>query len=226
MSPARERDRQELTIKLEGCTQADPLLQFESLPSGFSRPAGSREDADMITVSKFVEGLKLWADERGWKGLEMVYGLDGGYEAWFQAEIAGYLNKHVKDAAAREQGVYKHGDWRVDLLLNPKEPSGDQILVEIKTQTINQEAYIQFLNEVEKDKKKLDGDPPQDGRNNIYTGNTALILALTINETTAKMMLSWKPDDMNRIFGIILQNTPFTFFLAVSTTEGEWEVQK
>jgi hypothetical protein len=82
------------------------------------------------------------------------------------------------------------------------------------------------LNEVEKDKKKLDGDPPQDGRNNIYTGNTALILALTINETTAKMMLSWKPDDMNRIFGIILQNTPFTFFLAVSTTEGEWEVQK
>ncbi|NPU10098.1 hypothetical protein HL667_01075 [Bradyrhizobium sp. 83012] len=174
-----------------------------------------------MNEKEFCEGLLAWANDRGIAGLQLVTALDdGGYEAWLQADLAGYLKAKYKGQVAREQSVYRQESWRVDLLLNPELLTKYQILVEIKAQTAKQSAPT-FMSEVEKDLKKLD-----EGRRNIYVNSGAFMLAVTIEKSADDGMAGWKPDDVNYIFNRVLSVGGIAFYLAFSDSEGEWRAAK
>ncbi|MGJ5132056.1 hypothetical protein [Bradyrhizobium oligotrophicum] len=174
-----------------------------------------------MNEKEFYEGLLAWANDRGIAGLQLVTALeDGGYEAWMQADLAGYLNVGYKGQVAREQSVYNQESWRVDLLLNPASLTQHQILVEMKTQTAKQSAAT-FMLEVEKDLIKLN-----EGRRNIYVTNGAFMLAVTTDKAADDGMTRWKPDDVNYIFNRVLSVKGITFHLAFSDSEGNWRPAK
>ncbi|MGJ5048982.1 hypothetical protein ACQR18_29265 [Bradyrhizobium oligotrophicum] len=174
-----------------------------------------------INAKQVLEGLGAWVQARGQQGLALVSPLQGGYEAWFQADFGGYLNSVKPGDVAREQPVYLNSSERVDLLINPTSDYDKQILIEVKTQRTNQ-LGIALISEVQSDLDKLDKN-----RNNLYTETDAYMLVITIDPIGAQSLSEWAPSQGTvRIFNRLqIDSDPFGFLWAFSATEGDWEAQ-
>ncbi|MGY3451894.1 hypothetical protein [Bradyrhizobium sp. USDA 4353] len=175
-----------------------------------------------LSGKELLEGLTAWVQARGAVGLPLVSALTGGYEAWFQADFGGYLNLALTGSVAREQPVYQNQNERVDLLINPTSGVEDQILVEVKTQRINQLA-IGLISEIQNDLNKL-----AENRNSLYTENDAYMVVITLDLPGSESVLQWAPDNgTTRIFNKLQVNIdPLGIYWAYSSTEGQWEAQK
>lgn len=109
-----------------------------------------------ISTANFMNLVTHWADANI-NRMRMVWPLAGGWEAWAQAEIAGYVNANVQDAwIEREAYVYPNRS-RADFLVNNpfQNPSHDEIVVEMKCESFGN--WDAFVNGLRYDAWKLGG---------------------------------------------------------------------
>lgn len=97
-----------------------------------------------LTVPNFLQLVHGWANENV-ERIRHVWPLAGGWEAWAQAEIAGYINaRHPQTYIVREPMVYLD-DSRADFLVNDPAQNvmADEIVVEMKCESLgNWRAFI------------------------------------------------------------------------------------
>ncbi|MGB1586890.1 MAG: hypothetical protein ACPHID_07595 [Thermoplasmatota archaeon] len=108
----------------------------------------------VLSVDDVIELTDQWRQKRS-GDIARVWPLNGGWEAWAQAEIAAWLlyADHANETL-REQRVYAN-DQRADLLVNPTSNGADMIVIELKCQSLpNWRAFVPGLQE---DYNKLRG---------------------------------------------------------------------
>lgn len=121
------------------------------------QPPVEGDEEMILTLDQFLAYVVEWANQNV-ASMKRLWPLPGGWEAWAQAEIAGYINDvDASTSIQREARVYDNGK-RADFLLNPGttlQPA-QQIVVEMKCESLlNRTAYITGLN---KDVTKLQND--------------------------------------------------------------------
>lgn len=115
-----------------------------------------------LNVNDFVALVTEWANANVDR-IGTVWPLDGGWEAWAQAEIAGYINARAPDTwLRREVRVYSNGG-RCDFLVNDPftNDNRDEIVVEMKCESLNN--WAAFVDGLRADTYKL-SDPYMDYR--------------------------------------------------------------
>lgn len=102
----------------------------------------------ILTIDQFFGYVFAWADTNV-PNIRRVWPLQGGWEAWAQAEIAGYINEiDASTSIIREARVYNEGR-RADFLLNQATTNqySQQVVVEMKCESLhNQGAFISGVN--------------------------------------------------------------------------------
>jgi len=109
-----------------------------------------------ISTADFMTLVSQWAAANV-ERIRLVWPLAGGWEAWAQAEIAGYINANVEDSwIEREARVYPDGG-RADLLVNNpfENPAADEIVVELKCESLRN--WAGFVDGLRYDTWKLGG---------------------------------------------------------------------
>ncbi|MFN4176532.1 hypothetical protein [Phenylobacterium sp.] len=110
-----------------------------------------------LTANDFLGAVFAWANANV-ERIAVVWPLAGGWEAWAQAEIAGYINATQPAAfVEREAHVYADPGLTADFLVNNPElndPS-DEIVVELKCESFRN--WRNFVTGLEIDAYKLNG---------------------------------------------------------------------
>lgn len=134
-----------------------------------------------LTVNDFTALVTEWANANVDR-IGMVWPLDGGWEAWAQAEIAGYINARAPETwVRREVRVYSNGG-RCDFLVNDPftNDNTDEIVVEMKCESLNN--WAAFVDGLRADTYKL-ADPYMDYR----TGSKISFGIFFSNESEAQL---------------------------------------
>ncbi|WP_333895672.1 hypothetical protein [Brevundimonas aurantiaca] len=100
-----------------------------------------------LSPRDFLALVQGWADANV-NRIRTVWPLNGGWEAWAQAEIAGFINASAPDAwVMREPRVYPDNS-RADFLINNpfQNPAENEIVVEMKCESLrNWDAFVDGL---------------------------------------------------------------------------------
>jgi hypothetical protein len=112
------------------------------------KPAPHRRTGPMpLSPRDFLALVQGWADANV-NRIRNVWPLQGGWEAWAQAEIAGFVNAAAPDTwILREARVYPDNS-RADFLINDpfQNPATDEIVVEMKCESLrNWDAFVDGL---------------------------------------------------------------------------------
>lgn len=135
----------------------------------------------IMTDSEFLDFVYKWASGN-LANLGRVWPLEGGWEAWAQAEIAAYING-VDPTYSVEREALAYGDGRrADLLLNKGASlqSQDWIVVELKCQSIP--SARNFVSGLNSDYYKLQEVSP------TYTKSQKLTLGIFIDGGTEQTL--------------------------------------
>lgn len=100
-----------------------------------------------LSPRDFLALVQGWADANVGR-IRNVWPLAGGWEAWAQAEIAGFVNASAPEVwLMREPRVYPDNS-RADFLINDpfQNPATDEIVVEMKCESLrNWDAFVDGL---------------------------------------------------------------------------------
>lgn len=110
-----------------------------------------------LTANDFLGAVFAWANANVGR-IAVVWPLNGGWEAWAQAEIAGYINATNPGAfVEREVHAYAEPGLTADFLVNNPELNDprDELVVELKCESFRN--WKNFVTGLELDVYKLNG---------------------------------------------------------------------
>lgn len=134
------------------------LVKTPPLETPLNRAASKAKAIQMpISTANFVNLVTQWA-AADINNIRMAWPLAGGWEAYAQVGIAGYINANVQDSwIQREANVYPDRS-RADFLVNDpyQNASADEIVVEMKCESLGN--WAGFIEGLRYDTWKLGGE--------------------------------------------------------------------
>jgi hypothetical protein len=144
-----------------------------------------------MNVDNFVAAIQQWAAFRN-DQFRHYWPVKGGWEGWVQVDLTAFILSHDPTVEIlREQPIFRNPRRQVDLLLNAYQPPAQQIAVEIKAQSLENQGS--FVDGVVKDLEKLDRV------NDAYTDTTRMVVGLPFSRPALDETLGLEIDD-HRIF--------------------------
>ncbi len=165
-----------------------------------------------MSVDDFVAAARQWAAVRD-ATFKYYWPVKGGWEGWIQVDLTAFILSHDSTVEIlREQPIFVNPRQRVDLLLNADQLPAQQIAVEIKAQSFqNQDAFVDGVVE---DLDKLSGV------DDAYADTTAIMFALPFSQAALDETLGLEIDD-HRIFLQVFTGE-VAGLMAVKTAEAGW----
>ena len=166
-----------------------------------------------ISAKQFIEATSTWVAQRDAQ-LKYYWPVNGGWEVWIQVDETAYLlSLDSTLEVLREQHVYTNSRKRCDLLLNTSQRTKDQVVIEIKAQSIGNTPA--FVRDVKEDLDKLDE------LTDDYQEATYLVMVVVFDPATLDKVMAIERD-AHRIFGATYTGKEVAICFAHWTANGGW----
>jgi len=166
-----------------------------------------------ISVKQFVEATSAWAAQRDAQ-LKYYWPVNGGWEVWIQVDETAYLlSLDSTLEVLREQHVYTNSRKRCDMLLNTSQRTKNQVVIEIKAQSIGNTPT--FIRDVKEDLDKLDE------LTDAYQEATYLVMVVVFDPATLDKVTTIERD-AHRIFGVTYTGNEVAICFAHWSANGGW----
>ena len=166
-----------------------------------------------ISARQFIQATTDWVTPRD-KLIGYNWPVNGGWEGWIQVDETAYLLS--RDSALevlREQHVYTNPRKRCDLLLNYSARTENQVVIEIKAQSLGNTPS--FMADVVKDLDKLNE------LTDDYQEATCLVMVVVFQQAMLQQVQAIERQ-ARRIFGVTYHSKEVAICFAEWTSEDGW----